>query len=70
MICIDLMYEWLWDVRGRIGKVDYIIDLVTFMLIQILGIEYGILVAVVIYALCYRLGCDVGCDDCTSDSDE
>jgi len=73
MICIDLMHEWLWDVRGKISGAEYAICLVTFILIQILGVEYGIIAGVGLYLLCRKLGVDVGEEkgsEATSGSDK
>lgn len=60
MICVDLMYEWLWDVRNKVTPVEYMVCLATFGLIQVAGVEYGILLGVVVFLLCQRLGFDVG----------
>ena len=60
MICIDLMYEWLWDIRNKVTTAEYVIGLATFGLIQIIGVEYGILAGVVLYILCNQVGVDVG----------
>lgn len=60
MICIDLMHEWLWDVRAKISRAEYYICLTTFILIQILGVEYGIIAGVGLYLLCRQLGVNVG----------
>ena len=60
MICIDLMYEWLFDVRTKVTQVEYSICLCTFILIQLTNIEYGIVMGVVIYLLCRKSGLDVG----------
>jgi len=61
MICCDLMYEWLWDVRLRVTAVEYVLCLATFALIQVTNVEYGILAGVILYVFCWRLlGLDVG----------
>lgn len=60
MICIDLMHEWLWDVRTKISPAEYVICLATFILIQFIGVEYGIIVGVILYLICLKLGVDVG----------
>ena len=60
MICVDLMYEWLWLIRDKVTVGEYCICLATFGLIQILGVEYGIAAGVAVYVLCRRLGIDVG----------
>jgi MFS superfamily sulfate permease-like transporter len=60
MICIDLMYEWLWDFRDKVTPAEYIIALATFCLIQVLQVEYGILAGVFLYVLCRQFGVDVG----------
>jgi xanthine/uracil/vitamin C permease (AzgA family) len=51
MICIDLMIEWLWDVRHRLTHVEYILCLSTFVLIQTFNVEYGIIGGILLYVL-------------------
>lgn len=60
MICIDLMFEWLWDVRHNLTTTEYAICLATFGLIHILSVEYGILASVVLHVVCKNVGLDVG----------
>jgi MFS superfamily sulfate permease-like transporter len=60
MICIDLMHEWLWGVRAKVTGAEYCICLATFLLIQFLGVEYGIIAGVALYVTCRKLGLDVG----------
>ena len=60
MICIDLMFEWLWDVREKITRTEHAITLATFFFIQILGVEYGILAGVGLFLTCEKAGLDVG----------
>ena len=60
LICVDLLFEWLWDVRHRLTPVEYVICLATLGLIQVLGVEYGILVGVALYVSCRKLGLNVG----------
>jgi SulP family sulfate permease len=60
MICIDLMYEWLWDVRKKITSAEYAVCLATFGLIQLLGVEYGIMTGVLVYVSFQKFGLDVG----------
>jgi len=60
MICVDLVYEWLWDVRLKLTKTEYGICLATFGLIHALSVEYGILAGVALHWVCKRLGFDVG----------
>jgi len=60
MICIDLMYEWLWEFRTKVTVAEYIIGLSTFGLIQYLGVEYGIIAGVAVYVFCRQLNIDVG----------
>lgn len=60
MICIDLMHEWLWDVRAKISRAEYGLCCATFILIQVIGVEYGILAGVSLYLLCRKLGVDLG----------
>jgi SulP family sulfate permease len=59
MICIDLMYEWLWDVREKVNNVEYVVCLTTFCLIQLVGVEFGILGGVGVYLTCHLLGFEV-----------
>merc|ERR1712127_317242 len=60
MICIDLMYEWLWEFREKVTTAEYLIGLSTFGLIQALGVEYGIVAGVVVYMVCWQLKINVG----------
>lgn len=60
MICLDLMYEWMWDFRTKVTIAEYVIGLATFALMQILGVEYGIIAGLVIYSACRQLGIDLG----------
>jgi len=60
MICIDLMYEWLWEFRSKVTIAEYLVGLATFGLIQGLGVEYGIIAGVLVYVLCRKLKIDVG----------
>lgn len=60
MICIDLMFEWLWDVRNKLTRTEYVVCLATFGLIQVLNVEYGIVAGVGFYLTCEKLGFDVG----------
>jgi MFS superfamily sulfate permease-like transporter len=56
MICVDLMVEWLWEVRLKLSLVEYSICLLTFFLIQVSGVEYGILLGVLIFFLYSKVG--------------
>jgi SulP family sulfate permease len=60
MICVDLMYEWLWDVRRTITRAEYCVCLATFVLIQCFGVEWGILAGVLLYIMSSKFGMDVG----------
>mmetsp|Transcript_34589 Transcript_34589/g.81539 ORF Transcript_34589/g.81539 Transcript_34589/m.81539 type:complete len:615 (-) Transcript_34589:29-1873(-) len=60
MICIDLVYEWLWEFRYKVTLGEYLIGLSTFGLIQGLGVEYGIVAGVLLYVICRLLKIDVG----------
>ena len=60
MICIDLVYEWLWEFRYKVTLGEYLIGLSTFGLIQGLGVEYGIVAGVVLYVICRLLNINVG----------
>jgi len=58
-ICVDLMIEWLWDVREKLSPAAYAVALTTFLLIQILGIECGIFAGVGFHFFLAKLGFDV-----------
>jgi len=60
MICIDLVYEWLWEFRSKVTIAEYLIALSTFGLIQILGVEYGIIGGIAVYVICRQLKVNVG----------
>jgi MFS superfamily sulfate permease-like transporter len=60
LICVDLLFEWLWDVRRRLTGPEYAVCLSTFALIQAAGVEYGILAGVALYTALRKLGLDVG----------
>lgn len=60
MICVDLMYEWLWDVRGKVTPASYAVVLCTFVLIQMNGVEYGILAGLLLYLLAKKSGFNMG----------
>ena len=60
MICIDLVYEWLWDFRSKATTAEYVIGLSTFGLINALGVEYGIIAGLFAYIFCRQLGINVG----------
>ena len=44
----DLLYEWLIEVRTKLFLMEYMILLVTFVAIQIIGMDFGILFGVVV----------------------
>lgn len=56
MICVDLMVEWLWDVRKKLAGGEYFMTLLTFSLIQGFGVEYGILLGVITHFILCRAG--------------
>lgn len=60
LICIDLMFEWLWDVRHKLTNVEYAICLSTFGLIQVSNVEYGILGGFAMFLVCKKIGLEVG----------
>merc|ERR1712008_638742 len=59
VICVDLMIEWLWDVRGKLTNASYAVALSTFVLIQFVGIEGGILAGVGFHIFFANLGFNV-----------
>ncbi|KAL9180767.1 hypothetical protein ACHAXT_011220 [Thalassiosira profunda] len=62
MICLDLMFEWLIDVREKVTQSEYVVLISTFALLQVLGVEFGIIGGVVLYVIIQRMGYDVGRD--------
>jgi SulP family sulfate permease len=60
MICIDLVYEWLWEFRNKVTIAEYLIGLSTFGMIHLTGVEYGILTGVLLYIACRQLSINVG----------
>ena len=50
----DLMYEWLWEVRHQVFMSEYFIVWFTFVSIHVVGIDFGILVGVLI-AICDQI---------------
>lgn len=60
MICVDLMVEWLWDVRSKLSKAEYCVALSTFVFIQISSVEYGIIGGSVLHYILVKLGFDLG----------
>lgn len=69
LICTDLMYEWLWDVRHRVSTMEHVICLGTFGLIHLFSVEYGIMAGIALHILCEKLGLDVGDSKFHGDSD-
>ncbi|KAI2510270.1 secondary active sulfate transmembrane transporter [Fragilaria crotonensis] len=60
MISVDLMCEWLWEVQFKLTNAEYFVCLATFGLIQFAGVEYGIILGVLLYLLFGKLGLHVG----------
>lgn len=60
LICVDLLYEWLFEVRTKVSPVEYIICLSTFVFCLFLGVEYGILLGVFLYVVLRQAGLNVG----------
>ena len=64
MICVDLIVEWLWEVRLKMSKAEYSVAISTFLLIMILGVEWGILAGICIYVAFDKVfHLDMGVDD-------
>jgi hypothetical protein len=63
MIATDLMCEWLWEARDKMTNAEFIVNVSTFCLIHVFGVEYGILSGLVLYAIFRRIGMDVGALD-------
>ena len=60
LISLDLMFEWLVDVRLKLKVTEYFVVLMTFSLLQVLGVEFGILAGVILFFALKKIGCDVG----------
>lgn len=70
MICVDLVVEWLWEVRLKMSKAEYSVAIFTFVLIMILGVEWGILAGICIYVAFDKvLHLDMGGDDINGNTD-
>lgn len=54
MICVDLLFEWLIDVRSRVSPPEYAVVISTFALLQVLGVEFGIIAGVLLDWLVMR----------------
>ncbi|KAL3913920.1 MAG: hypothetical protein SGILL_006302, partial [Bacillariaceae sp.] len=50
----DLMFEWLWEVRHQVFLSEYFIVWFTFISIHLVGIDFGILIGVLI-AICDQI---------------
>ena len=60
MICVDLIVEWLWEVRLKMTHAEYGVAVGTFALIMALGVEWGILAGIALYIVCSKVGLDMG----------
>jgi MFS superfamily sulfate permease-like transporter len=63
MICLDLSFEWLIDVRRGITRAEYATVLATFALLQMLGLEFGIVAGCLLHAAMLRMGFNMGNDE-------
>ena len=50
----DLMFEWLWEVRHQVFLAEYCIVWFTFIFIHAVGIDFGILIGILI-AICDQI---------------
>ncbi|KAG7342971.1 sulfate permease family protein [Nitzschia inconspicua] len=50
----DLMFEWLWEVRHQVFLSEYFIVWFTFISIHLVGIDFGILIGILI-AICDQI---------------
>lgn len=69
MICLDLLFEWLIDVRKKVSTAEYVVLLGTFALLQVLGVEFGIIAGILLYLAIKKLGYDLGAKE-QSEEDE
>lgn len=63
LICLDLIFEWLIDVKDKVTSAEYVVLLATFALLQILGVEFGIIGGCILYVAIQRMGFNVGKDE-------
>ena len=59
MICVDLMVEWLWDVRKKLSQAEYTVALATFFFIQLTSVEYGIICGIILHLVLLKFGFDL-----------
>lgn len=69
MICLDLMFEWLIDVRREITSAEYATVLATFALLQMLGLEFGIIAGCILHLAMRKMGFDIGNDELANEDD-
>ncbi len=68
MICLDLLFEWLIVCcGGRLRQLEYVVLLSTFILLQVLGVEFGIIAGIVLHVVISKMGYDVGKDEKLND---
>jgi len=60
LICVDLMFEWLIEVGEKVTPAEHVVVLSTFVLLQLLGVEFGILAGVGVYIVMKKMGYNVG----------
>ena len=60
LICLDLMFEWLVDVRKKVTLAEYVVVLMTFAVLEVLGVEFGVLLGACTYVVIQKMGYDVG----------
>ena len=56
MICVDLMIEWLWEVREKLSRAEYSVALTTFIFINFVGVANGIVAGILYYLILLKLG--------------
>lgn len=60
MICVDLMYEWLWCIREKVKPASYAVAILTFLSIGVINVTWGLLSGIVLYYILMKFGIDVG----------
>ena len=66
---MDLLFEWLIDVREKVSTAEYVVLVGTFALLQVLGVEFGIIAGILLYLAIKKLGYDLGAKE-QSEEDE
>uniref|UniRef100_A0A7S1UB31 STAS domain-containing protein n=1 Tax=Phaeomonas parva TaxID=124430 RepID=A0A7S1UB31_9STRA len=56
LICVDLCYEWLIEARHKMAATEYFVCIATFVAVNIMGVEGGMLVGIVLAMATFTFG--------------